>query len=80
MSNPLFDMFGKNNNNIVASIISMLPGLKNNPLGALQSAGFNIPNNISNPQEIVRYLVQSGQINQGQLDYAQKMAQMLGLK
>ena len=78
MSNPLFDMFG-GNKNIVANIMSMLPNFKNNPLGALQSAGFNIPNNISNPQEIVRYLVQSGQINQGQLDYAQKMAKMLGL-
>jgi len=77
MNNPLFNLM---NNGIAGNIMQMLPGLKQNPIGALQSAGFNIPNNLSNPQQIVQYLMQSGQINQGQLDYAQKMAQIFGLK
>lgn len=77
MSNPLFNML---NNGLAGSIMQMLPGMKQNPLNALQSAGFNVPTNMSNPQQILQHLVQSGQINQSQLDYAQKMAQMLGLK
>lgn len=77
MNNPLFNLM---NNGIAGNIMQMLPGLKQNPISALQSAGFNIPNNLSNPQQIVQYLMQSGQINQGQLDYAQKMAQVFGLK
>jgi len=77
MSNPLFDMM---QNGLAGSIMQMLPGMKQNPLSALQSAGFNVPNGLNDPKQILQHLVQSGQINQGQLDYAQQMARMLGLK
>ena len=77
MSNPLFNIFG---NSLAQNIMSMLPGMKQNPLGALRSAGFNVPDGQSNPQQIIQYLMQSGQVSQQQLDYAQKMAQTLGIK
>lgn len=77
MANPLFQMM---NNGLAGNIMQMLPQFKQNPLGALTGAGYNIPANMNNPQQILQHLVQSGQVNQGQLDYAQRMAQMLGLK
>ncbi len=76
MANPLFQMM---NNGLAGNIMQMLPQFKQNPLGALMGAGYNIPANMNNPQQILQHLVQSGQVNQGQLDYAQRMAQMLGL-
>lgn len=76
MNNPLFQMMGgmSGGNNI----LGMLSQLKQNPLSMLNRAGYNIPGNISSPQQIVQHLVQSGQVNQQQLDYAQQMARMLG--
>lgn len=77
MANPLFQMM---NNGLAGNIMQMLPQFKQNPLSALMGAGYKIPANMNNPQQILQHLVQSGQVNQGQLDYAQRMAQMLGLK
>lgn len=72
MSNPLFGALGGNN------MMQMLGQLKQNPLGLLQRAGFNVPANINNPQAIIQHLTQTGQINQNQLNQAQQMAQMFG--
>lgn len=77
MSNPLF---GSMINGLSSNIMNMLPQIKQNPMNVLQQAGLNIPANLNNPNEILNHLIQSGQVNQQQLDYAQKMAQMLGLK
>lgn len=76
MANPLFQMMGgmMGGNNM----LGMLSQLKQNPLALLNRAGYNIPNNLSSPQQIVQHLVQSGQVNQQQLNYAQQMAQMFG--
>lgn len=56
--------------------MQMLAQLKSNPLGMLQKAGFNVPANINNPQEIIQHLMNSGQVTQQQLTQAQQMAQM----
>lgn len=77
MSNPLFSMMNKG---MSGNIMQMLPQIKQNPMAFLQNARFNVPANLNNPNDILNHLVQSGQVNQQQLDYAQKMAQMLGLK
>ena len=61
-------------------VMQMLSQLQQNPLGLLQRAGFNIPANINSPQAIVQHLTQTGQINQNQLNQAQQMAQMFGIK
>ena len=76
MANPLFQMMGgmMGGNNIMG----MLSQLKQNPMALLNRAGYNVPGNITGPQQIVQHLVQSGQVNQSQLDYAQQMAQMFG--
>lgn len=76
MANPLFQMMGgmMGGNNIMG----MLAQFKQNPMALLNRAGYNVPGNITGPQQIVQHLVQSGQVNQSQLDYAQQMAQMFG--
>lgn len=70
MVNPLFNMLGGQNP------MQMLMQLKQNPFGLLQRVGFNIPTNLTNPQQIVEHLTKTGQINQAQLNQAQQMMQM----
>lgn len=59
-----------------ANPFAMLAQLQSNPLAALRAAGFNIPQNMNSPQDIVQYLAQSGQVTQAQLNAAQQAAQM----
>ena len=73
MANPLFGLL---NNNPVGNMMQMLTQLKQNPMALLGRAGYNIPMNLSNPQQIVEHLTKTGQINQAQLNQAQQMAQM----
>lgn len=61
-------------------LLQMLPALKSNPIGFLQQRGFNVPNNLSDPNQIVQYLMNSGQINQNQYNQARSMAQSFGMK
>ena len=75
MPNPLFSAM-----NPMGNMMQMLSQLKSNPTALLQRAGFNIPANFSNPQQIIQHLTQTGQINQQQLNQAQQMAQMFGIK
>ena len=75
MSNPLMGgMPNKGGMNPMA----MLSQLKNNPLAILKQAGFNVPDNLNNPQEIIQHLMNSGQVSQQQLNQAQQMAGMFG--
>lgn len=81
MSNPLFGLLGGNNMpGPLGNMMQMMSQLKSNPLGLLQKAGYNIPANLNSPQAIVQHLTQTGQINQAQLNQAQQMAQMFGIK
>ena len=75
MPNPLFNAM-----NPTGNMMQMLGQLKQNPLALLQRAGFNIPANFNNPQQIIQHLTQTGQISQQQLNQAQQMAQMFGIK
>lgn len=77
MPNPLFNALGGGQ---MGNMMQMLGQLKSNPLALLQKAGFNIPSNINSPQQIIQHLTQTGQINQNQLNQAQQMAQMFGIK
>jgi hypothetical protein len=45
---------------------------KQNPMAVIQQR-FNIPQNIQKPQDIVQHLLDSGQINQQQLNNAMQM-------
>ena len=71
--NPLMGGAGMN-------MMQMLTQLKNNPMALLQQAGFNVPANMNSPQEIIQHLMNSGQVNQSQVNRAQQMAQMFGIK
>ena len=54
------------------NILSMLNQFKTNPM-ALLSQRFNIPSNITDPQAIIQHLLNSGQINQNQLNSVMQM-------
>lgn len=69
MSNPFFGALGGGNNPL-----TMLNQLKSNPLALLNKAGYNIPQNLNSPQQIIQYLMNSGQISQAQVNNAQQMA------
>ena len=58
----------------------MLQSLRNNPLSFLASKGFNVPQGINNPQQMVNHLVNSGQVNQNAITQAMQMANMMGIK
>lgn len=62
------------------NIMQMLGQFRQNPLAMLQRAGFSIPAGISNPQQMIQHLMNSGQISQQQFDQARQMAQQFGLK
>ena len=60
--------------------MQLLSQLKSNPMALLRQAGFNVPQNISDPQAILQHLMNSGQVSQAQLNQAQQMARNFGLK
>ena len=49
------------------NMLNMLAQLKSNPMKML-SPRFNVPSNINSPQDIVQYLLNTGQISQNQLN------------
>lgn len=71
MSNPLFQSLGGAPNNMFAA----LNQLKANPAAVLQQAGYNVPGNLTSPQQIINHLLQTGQLNRGMLGQLQQMAQ-----
>ena len=64
MNNPLMGM----------NPMQMIQQLKANPIQFLQRAGFNVPNNLSNPNDIIQHLMNSGQISQQNYERARQMA------
>ena len=79
MGNPFFNALSGGATN-GQNPIQLLSQLKSNPLSILQKAGYNIPQNLNSPQSIIQYLMNSGQINQQQVNNAQNMASKLGLR
>lgn len=54
------------------NMFQMIKQAKQNPMAVIQQR-FNIPQNIQKPQDIVQHLLDSGQINQQQLNNAMQM-------
>jgi len=54
----------------------MLNQLKNNPVAFLQQRGINIPQGMTNPNDILTYLMQTGKVSQAQYNAAVNKAQM----
>lgn len=57
------------------SLMDQYQQFKMNPMGAL-SQRFNIPQNISNPNDILQYLLNTRQISQQQVNSAMQMRSM----
>ena len=58
-----------------SNFMSQLQALRQNPVQFLMQRRFNIPQNIaSNPNEIVQYLLNTGQVSQAQYNQANAMA------
>ena len=77
--NPLFNALGGMASGGL-NPIAMLNQLKSNPLGFLRQKGFNVPDNLNNPNDIIQHLMNTGQINQAQYNQARQMAQRFGMK
>lgn len=75
MANPLFNALGGGMNPM-----AMLNQLKTNPLEFLRQRGFNVPENLNDPNAIVQHLMNSGQVNQQMYNQARQMAQSFGVK
>lgn len=54
--------------------MQMIQQLKANPIQFLQRAGFNVPNNLNDPNAIIQHLMNSGQISQDAYNKARQMA------
>lgn len=54
-------------------MMNMLNNLTQNPTQILSQFGLNIPSNINNPQDIIQHLLNTGQINQNQVNQARQM-------
>lgn len=56
-----------------SNLLGMLNSLMSNPLSLLTQRGFNLPQNLNDPQAIVQHLLNSGQISQDQVNQAMQM-------
>ena len=50
--------------------------LESNPIQILRNAGYNIPNGMTDPKTLSRYMIQTGQVRNGRLQTVQKVLQM----
>ena len=49
-----------------------------NPLGALRTSGYSIPEGMNDPRQIANHLISSGQLGRGKLGQLQQMARLIG--
>lgn len=55
--------------------MQMIQQIRSNPYQFLLNKGLNIPQTMSNPQDIVNHLMKSGQVSQQQYNNAVQMMQ-----
>ena len=56
--------------------LAMLMQMRSDPVGCVRRAGYNIPEGMSSPQQMLQYLMQSGQVPQARVQQVQQMASM----
>lgn len=65
MSNPIYESMAGS----MPNIMSALQNLKQNPIQFIAQRNFNVPQNIANnPNAIIQYLMNTGQISQQKYD------------
>lgn len=83
MANPLFESLQGGNAQNVRPQMSMqdvMNSLRSNPVQTIRQAGFNLPDEVgNNPQSIVTYLIQSGQVGGPALQRIRPMLSMMGM-
>lgn len=57
--------------------LQMLQQLQQNPVQMLRQAGLNVPDNLSDPNQIIQHLMNSGQVSQDAYNRARQMAAQL---
>ncbi len=67
MSSPLYQQFQPQNN-----IMNMLSQFKQNPM-AMLTRRFNIPQNMSDPNQILQHLLNTRQVSQDQVNRIMQM-------
>lgn len=60
--------------------MQMVQQLRSNPVQFLRQSGYNIPNNLSDPNAIIQHLMNSGQVSQQRYEQARQIAMRLGGK
>lgn len=55
-----------------ANLLSLATQFRNNPMQMLMQR-YNLPQNINNPQDIVQYLLNTGQVTQQQVNSAMQL-------
>lgn len=73
----IFDQLGQKQ---PANPMQMLQQLRSNPVSVLKQAGYNIPDGMNSPQQMVNYLLQSGQVPQARYQQALQMLGKMGRK
>ena len=86
MANPLINSHGHQNMSFAGR--QDVPHQKNplqymnqflqNPLGALRTSGYTIPEGMTDPRQIANHLISSGQLGRGKLGMLQQMARLIG--
>ena len=71
MSSPIFQQYQDRPN-----MFSMLQQLKQNPV-AMLSKRFNVPQGMTDPNEILQHLLTTGQVTQDQVNRIMQMQQFM---
>lgn len=56
------------------NFLQMIQQLQANPIQFLKQAGYNVPDNLNDPNAIIQHLMNSGQISQQNYERARQMA------
>ena len=76
----MFENLGKSGNqqkNQQITPMQAVNQLKQNPASFMKQAGYSIPENANNPNQIIQHLLQSGQIQQNRLASTQQMLRQM---
>lgn len=83
MANPLINESSRSRPTQTPNIrnpMQLMGQFMQNPLGALRQSGYTIPDGMTDPKQIVNYLINNGQLNNSKLSQLQRMAGMFTRK
>lgn len=81
MANPLINTMpnpAESRNPAPQNPLQYLGQFMQNPLGALRTSGYSIPEGMNDPRQIANHLISSGQLGRGKLGQLQQMARLIG--